>query len=560
MAVLIYTFLFAQSVVFRHAFALDGALHFVLGDDAMISMRHARNWAHGLGPCYNGPPSACVEGYSNFLWTGFMGLVHLLPLDERLTSGVILGMNFLLGLAALIWLERLGAKLSPPGNRSGGASIFLALSSQFTFWGAAGFETTLLSLSTLGVVHFMLRGGWAGVGASLAIGLLTRDDFLLVAVLVSGILALRRGASRGLSRKDWLRLALLPVGALAGHLAFRAAYYGELLPNTYYLKLTGWRLSARLLDGAAYVVPLLPLAGIGTWGAVRAWKSARADGNTGLFGASGQLVVVLLPLVTCLYALWVGGDAFLGARLSAASWPLTALGLAQVLPAFKGSNKVRAVAVLLGTLAFLGPWSRGSLGTLGTLREAMFWLGGRAGVLPRTGVAHGLLGRSFRGGQLVELPGPVKHVSLCHLIEGDAHEHQLNRPSIAVYYAGVLPYFCEDFRAIDVLGKSDRFVARLPAGAGRVGHNKWDYAYSLGELDADYFASLVPSTESLSDPAYRNLPEGDYNWHRVLHSATFWSRCAEFADPKVRPLLFYCYRSRPAPAGLSPQLGGGRAR
>jgi hypothetical protein len=40
----------------------------LLFDDAMISMRYARNFAEGYGLIWN-PGQAPIEGYTNWLWT-----------------------------------------------------------------------------------------------------------------------------------------------------------------------------------------------------------------------------------------------------------------------------------------------------------------------------------------------------------------------------------------------------------------------------------------------------------------------------------------------------------
>jgi len=67
--------------------------------------------------------------------------------------------------------------------------------------------------------------------------------------------------------------------------------------------------------------------------------------------------------------------------------------------------------------------------------------------------------------------------------------------SIGVVFAGTIPYYL-DRRAIDFLGKSDRYIARLPPDvSGRVswngmisvpGHNKYDLHYSIEHLEPTY--------------------------------------------------------------------------
>ena len=62
----------------------------------------------------------------------------------------------------------------------------------------------------------------------------------------------------------------------------------------------------------------------------------------------------------------------------------------------------------------------------------------------------------------------------------------------AVYYAGVLPYLLPEHRFHDLLGKSDRHIARTLAHPGPPGHNKWDYEYSLGRLRPALVVTAAP--------------------------------------------------------------------
>jgi hypothetical protein len=59
---------------------------------------------------------------------------------------------------------------------------------------------------------------------------------------------------------------------------------------------------------------------------------------------------------------------------------------------------------------------------------------------------------------------------------------------IAVHAAGQIPYYSRR-RTIDLLGKSDAIIAHgAPAAPFRPGHNKWNYAYSIGQLAPDLVA------------------------------------------------------------------------
>ena len=74
------------------------------------------------------------------------------------------------------------------------------------------------------------------MGAVVLAGVVTRTDFVVVAfaALAWAAVAVRRELGR-------VALPLLGGAALAvvGTVSFRLSYYGDPLPNTYYLKLTG---------------------------------------------------------------------------------------------------------------------------------------------------------------------------------------------------------------------------------------------------------------------------------------------------------------------------------
>src|SRR5512143_3700324 len=67
--------------IYRSSYVgIDGQRYFGLFDDAMISMRYAWNFAHGLGLVWNAGQR--VEGYSNLLMTLVM-TVSALAFDRR---------------------------------------------------------------------------------------------------------------------------------------------------------------------------------------------------------------------------------------------------------------------------------------------------------------------------------------------------------------------------------------------------------------------------------------------------------------------------------------------
>ena len=79
---------YAALFIYRTSFVVAGERYSSLFDDAMISMRYARNLAHGYGLVWN-PGTQPVEGYTNPAWVLYMTAVHLLPLEPSKTSLVV---------------------------------------------------------------------------------------------------------------------------------------------------------------------------------------------------------------------------------------------------------------------------------------------------------------------------------------------------------------------------------------------------------------------------------------------------------------------------------------
>jgi arabinofuranosyltransferase len=70
--------LYAGVYIYKTSFVAGGERYFVLFDDAMISMRYARNLAAGHGLVWN-PGAEPVEGYTNPTLGRLHGLLPPLP-------------------------------------------------------------------------------------------------------------------------------------------------------------------------------------------------------------------------------------------------------------------------------------------------------------------------------------------------------------------------------------------------------------------------------------------------------------------------------------------------
>jgi hypothetical protein len=455
--------------IYRTSFLLDGQRVFSLFDDAMISMRYARNLAGGHGLVWN-PGGERVEGFTNPLWTFVMALSHLLPLPPRLMSLPIQVLGMAILLATALATTRLVRRLGGSERASLLAAALTLAYFPLVNWTLQGMEVGLLALLVTSALTLALRArGPDGPSWPLLLllgaGTLVRLD-AAVPFLTIGALH----AARGASRREKVRRLLAAAGTLAGFLAVqtlaRLWYYGDALPNTYYLKLTGFPLDLRLLRGLLvavdFLLPLVPLLALAAWTLVR-----RNGSRTLAFPA-------LLFFGQLAYSVWVGGDAWEewgGAnRYVCVAMPAVLAVLALTLDRFseRRPSPVTLPALLAGTLLLLN---------VGKGRESLRqWA---------------LLSRP----PLVTLNSGV--VALAHDLA------RLTRPeaTLAVWWAGAIPYFA-DRKSLDILGKCDRRIARLPMhlpqGASRArafypGHMKWDLGVTVaGDRPDVVWSGAVP--------------------------------------------------------------------
>jgi hypothetical protein len=500
--------------VARSAFTVQGRTYFGLFDDAMISMRYARNLVEGHGLTWSG--GAKVEGYTNFLWTLWMGLVHVFRIPDSKTSLAIMLTSAVLLVGTMVVARLIAARLAPGRRWVGVAALVLTgVFYPLAFWslrgmevGLAAFLVALMALLALRLEDDPSARRCLALGAVAALAVLTRDDLLLPCLVVAAyaVWVVRPDARR--------RVVSIVGGALivtvGGHLVFRLAYYGTALPNTYDLKLGGVPLSDRLLrggEGIAYTwlftlyTPLLLALG---------YLAAR-----GRALPRGALLLVALVVVQSAYSLYVGGDAWeefaFANRYITTAVPLlmvlAALGLGELttsrgrrlIPWLAGAFLVTAVVVSkdwlpLGRLGVVPSDGLRPFAIAGALAAAVLILALRRAT---TGRALAAFCVALAAIAVVQVnAGPVRSWA-----RHNAHGQSLDaywasagvvlrdttsqQTTVAVVGAGNTPYFSHR-PSVDLLGKMDPVVADGPVrGPLWPGHNKWDYAYSIRRLQPD---------------------------------------------------------------------------
>src|SRR5262249_14306331 len=134
------------------------------------------------------------------------------------------------------------------------AVILTAAYFPLVHWSVMGMETALQALLITAAVKLTLDIAWGrarrftALSAVAATALSLRLDMALGLCACAAYLwpALRRSRAR-----EWLPGAALVAAAVLGYEAFRLAYFGDPLPNTYYLKLTGSPVGPRAAHGLA---------------------------------------------------------------------------------------------------------------------------------------------------------------------------------------------------------------------------------------------------------------------------------------------------------------------
>ncbi len=456
-------------------------------DDAYISYRYAANLVEGHGLVFN--PGEPVEGYTNLLWTLALALGLALGWPAPAFAHAL---GLASGLAALAGSYALARAAGVRAAWAGLAPWLVYASTPFARWATAGLETPLFTAWGAAALAAQAAGrsGWTGGFAVAAT--LTRPEGALLAAVVLGAELLER---RSDGWRAW-RAPALYAGFLLALCAWRLAYYGALLPNTFYAKVGGvppafgaLYAGSFLLDGAGWL--LLPAA-------LAVWRVPRLR-------PAALYAVAFLG-----YVIAIGGDALGHARLLVPVLPcLAALAVAGSAQAFalRRSAGVLAAACLVAALCGqLAGWPTGA-----ALRHPK-----RAAELARA-----------RGSdQLFE--------SLARRRAAELERRGAPAPLVATGAIGAFGYYAR-VPVLDLLGLVDPEIARSPpdpAGSGvrLPGHQRWNTGYVLARRP-DYI--LVAKKGS---PGKGNLPAVAGLWaHPDLERLYLWDAAVEGYRRRAAP-------------------------
>jgi len=528
---------FLLTFIWRSGANPYGPRRYTLFDDAAISITYARTLAE-TGEWVWFPGAGRVQGITNPLWSLVMALMHVVGADgsSAALAMSLLGVGLILGSAVLVFFLVRSALHDVPGAAliaavAAGAVPFVYPS---TFWTLRGMEVGLLAFLTLLLIILVPTSGFSSSRAALAgtvgaLGVFTRLDFIVI-VLALALMAVWwpfDPAARSDRRQRRVAASLAASGLIAVVfvLLFQRWYWGDWLPNTYTLKIEGTPLTTRLVRGAVSLgksLPVLLLTGVAVAVAVRfgTITARRRALQLGIVTAAGAA-----------YAVWAGGDAWesflYSSRYISVVFPaaLAAVAIgAGTLPRVNAVPRWVAIALLAVPLSAIAaglvsnPYRFHVRFAIGMVIVATVTLVAATILWRRAESADGARPPLWRtlGIVVVFVMMTSAYPALLWLRSGGLHvdDDQLwteygkslataTTPEavIAVTRAGVLPY-AADRPMVDLLGKSDRVIAQVaPRGDFYPGHNKYDYAYSVGELRPD----VVFRRSSTNSPLGRQL-------------------------------------------------------
>lgn len=467
--------------------AIDGNRYFNLFDDAMISMRYAWNFSHGNGLVWN--QGEYIEGITNLLHVLHMAFwTAILDKSTAALMIQIMGIATMLGIAYLTMkIATYIFEIESLEHKNFYSILTFAMCLTYyplSYWTLYGMETGLLALLLIASVYFIFRGVHNGTQISRVIPLLLGLAFMARpdAVVPAGVILLLKWyfdltkTGRSHAIKSVILDSVIVVAIVGAVSLFRLSYYGSVFPNTYTLKAVGMPFSERISNGLIFIQRFLTQIAIPT-GLVVVYLALKK--RIYLF------LMLLIFLSTVFYQVWVGGDAWPYWRMTSPTIPLFLILFLLSLDYFiKRINQnferwetqpmiqryVAIAAILVLMFGF----------NYHFLTQLVFY----------------------------NYPFDVDHswdrintaVALNDIADPDA--------TIAVTAAGTLPYYV-DLRAIDMLGKSDEYIASLlpdltgePGWMGLSsvpGHNKYDLEYSIIQQQPTYVSTLRWGSDDVTD-------------------------------------------------------------
>lgn len=318
-------------------------------DDANIFFVYAKNLAEGNGLVYNVGGEA-VEGFTSFLWVIILAFFYLTGHMEVVT----LLFNLLLISYTLyrlsLFADSLNTFIQPlnkkvPGLISWIILAFICLIPGYIDWTIltlmeTGLWSSLLVLSSLAVMELFINPTNKKRSMDLfyliPLMIFTRPESLawglvFIAIRIVQLLYFRTKSAEVGKQSALLFCAyLIPLLLLIG---FRLSYFGYLLPNTYYAKMSG-TVEEKLIEGAYYLLryvkenPFVPVF-VSLFSVSLALIGIEVNKQKGKISPLALMQTSIIGIIGLqfLIPLYTGGDHFYLSRFMQPLYPIMLLGV-----------------------------------------------------------------------------------------------------------------------------------------------------------------------------------------------------------------------------------------
>ena len=469
-------------LVLTTLFFENGVIYSALFDDGMISYRYAQNIANGIGPYWNQGDK--VEGFTNPLWTYLIAFfyfisnhnLYLTPLFIQFFGSLLLSSSVFIA-AKLALSNGLGLYKYytwPSVLTSISPIIFYPC----IYWSVYGMENSLIILVNF-LIFVISYSGFFKLDRITSkyecfflfflafLAQLTRPDSFVILIPIA-FLSYCYNSNR--SQSLFNHLYLKPLSVCTGLLLafcfvsiWRRLYFNSDVPNTYTLKVLGIPFADQVYSGAVYLLPLIvaliPIAVI---------YYLVVQQNSKNFVLSKHFLIILF--LVSIYQIRIGGDP----------WPYWRV-LSSPIQIFL----FIFLYELQQTKKFRMPFA---LNVHIFVIIAIIVLNFQFIIKDGFGIFRYLLG-DFSSG-IYQVTANKKNIVTALRIK----QNFPSNSKIAVVWAGVIPAYLPNHYAVDILGKSEGYIASLSSkpniswlGMKTVpGHNKYDLKYVLDKYQPDY--------------------------------------------------------------------------
>jgi hypothetical protein len=255
------------------AFALyalaAAAMSSFVTDDALITLRYARQWANGHGITWNSGEDP-VEGFTNFSHVALGALALRLDLPALLC---LRAFNVLSTFGLLLLTYDLARRAFDSRAWAAVAAVLVAIHPALSYWSVSGLETSAYAcMLLLGIWALQTSKNGLACLAFLAASITRFEAPAAVVVAVAAHALFAPRAQRGPRIRALLPWAVVFCVAYGGYFAWRYSYFGYPLSNSAYYKARGSAAGVLVHEFAKQnavllaLVPFAPFRRLGTLG------------------------------------------------------------------------------------------------------------------------------------------------------------------------------------------------------------------------------------------------------------------------------------------------------